>query len=571
MEQITSLKKRLARLVSDMFGGRVDENEIYPLFESPAEPKNGELCLPCFRLAKALRTPPGEIALTVARSLSELADEKKIKEISEVKAVSGYVNLYFSDELFRSLIDELGDISRLSKLGEGKTVCLDFSSPNIAKKFHLGHIGTTVIGNALRNIFNLCGYKTVAINHLGDWGTNFGMLICAFKMWSSREKVLSDGVIELEKIYARYNKESRNDKSLEDSARAAFSSLEKGNEEYLELWRLFKEVSLNEYMKVYEILGISFDSFTGESFYTDYMPAVVEELREKGLLKTDDGASVVYLSDYNMPPALILRSDGSTLYPTRDIAAAKWRKQEYDFDKCVYVTSAGQSLHFAQWFKVVELMGYDWAGDLVHVPYGTMSFGGEKLASRTGNIIYLDDLISQAVEKAEKIIEEKNPDLKNKRETAVAVGVGAVVFGGLSAARIKDVDFSWDTALSFEGDTGPYLQYTYARAASVIRKCGGDEVSAVFPYSPSDGEKRLVMQLSVFEDKIRSSLKDYEPSVITRYLLDTCGVFNQFYHSSPIIKAPEDAKGFRITLTKKFLQIAGNCLDLIGMAKTQEI
>ena len=267
----------------------------------------------------------------------------------------------------------------------------------------------------------------VAINHLGDWGTNFGKLICAYKMWSSKEKVETEGVIELERIYARFNKEANEDDKLNQLARDAFRELENGNEEYLEIWRYFKDISLKEYMKTYNLLDIDFDSYNGESFFTDKMPPVVEELKAKELLKIDDGASVVDLSEYNMPPVLILKRDGTTLYPTRDIAAAKWRKGEYGFDKCIYVTSAGQSLHFAQWFKVVDLMGYAWAKDLVHVPYGTMSFGGEKLASRTGNIIYLDDLLEQAIEKAEKIIEEKNAALLNKRETAVAVGVGAVI------------------------------------------------------------------------------------------------------------------------------------------------
>ncbi|MBP5238103.1 MAG: arginine--tRNA ligase, partial [Clostridia bacterium] len=352
-------------------------------------------------------------------------------------------------------------------------------------------------------------------------------------------------------------------------ARDAFCALEQGNEEYREIWRYFREISLREYMKTYDLLGIKFDSYNGESFYTDKMPAVVEELREKGLLKLDDGASVVDLSAYNMPPALILKRDGSTLYPTRDIAAAKWRKQEYDFDKCIYVTSAGQSLHFAQWFKVVELMGYDWANELVHVPYGTMSFGGEKLASRTGNIIYLDDLLAQAIEKAESIIDEKNADLEDKHETAVAIGVGAVVFNALFNARIKDVDFSWDSALSFEGNTGPYLQYTYARASSVLRKC--PEAGGFDGYSPNADEIALIKQLSLFDTKVLQALEQYEPSVITRYLLDTCGAYNQFYHSSPVVRAEGAEQNFRISLTAAFRETAGKCLELLGMRRTEEI
>ncbi|MEG2004320.1 MAG: arginine--tRNA ligase, partial [Clostridia bacterium] len=340
--------------------------------------------------------------------------------------------------------------------------------------------------------------------------------------------------------------------------------------EYLEIWRYFKEISIREYMKTYSLLYISFDSFNGESFFSDKMPAIVDELKQKDLLTINDGASVVDLSKYNMPPALILKRDGSTLYPTRDIAAAVWRKKEYDFYKCVYVTSSGQSLHFAQWFKVVELMGYDWAKDLVHVPYGTMSFGGEKLASRTGNIIHLDDLFSSAVEKAEKIISEKNSQLINKRETAVAVGCGAIVFNALSNSRIKDTSFDWDSALSFEGNTGPYVQYTYARASSVLRKAGTN-VKIPDDYTPSDEEIALIKLLCSFQDKVLQALSDYEPSEITRYALELCSAFNVFYHNCPVLKSEGDTRLFRLSLTAAVREILGESLDLLGIKRTEEI
>lgn len=541
--------------------------EILNTLEYPSDDKNGDLSFPCFKLAKIFKKAPPVIAKEIAEKLSLPAD------VERVEAVSGYVNFYLSPKYYTKLMNTVTYDGEVTSIGKGKTICIDFSSPNIAKKFHLGHIGTTVIGNSLRNIFKYCGYNVVAINHLGDWGTNFGKLICAYKMWSSREKVETEGVIELERIYARFNKEANENDALNQLARDAFRELENGNDEYLEIWRYFKEISLKEYMKTYDLMGITFDSFNGESFFTDKMPAVVEELKAKGMLKIDDGASVVDLSEFNMPPVLILKRDGTTLYPTRDIAAAKWRKQEYDFDKCIYVTSAGQSLHFAQWFKVVELMGYDWAKNLVHVPYGTMSFGGEKLASRTGNIIYLDDLLSQAIEKAEKIIEKKNAALQNRHETAVAVGVGAVIFNALFNSRIKDVDFSWDTALSFEGNTGPYVQYTYARSCSVLRKAGdnGEGELAFNDYVPNTDEIRLIKQLTLFGERVASAMKDYEPSVITRYLLECCWLFNQFYNTSPVLKADGQTKAFRIALTRAFREIAGRCLDLMGMTKTQEI
>ncbi len=556
------VKQELAQVVASATGVIAAEDALR-LFETPPDPTKGDIAFPCFRLSKFLRKPPAVIA-------QELAEQLELPDVIEkAEPVNGYLNFFIRPSYYAQMLASLGDHSALCESGKGKTACIDFSSPNIAKKFHLGHIGTTMIGNALRNIFEYCGWNVIAINYLGDWGTSFGKLICAYKMWSSREAIEKNGVIELERIYARFNKEAQADESLNQAARDAFCALEQGNEEYREIWRYFREISLREYMKTYDLLGIKFDSYNGESFYTDKMPAVVEELREKGLLKLDDGASVVDLSAYNMPPALILKRDGSTLYPTRDIAAAKWRKQEYDFDKCIYVTSAGQSLHFAQWFKVVELMGYDWANELVHVPYGTMSFGGEKLASRTGNIIYLDDLLAQAIEKAESIIDEKNADLKDKHETAVAIGVGAVVFNALFNARIKDVDFSWDSALSFEGNTGPYLQYTYARASSVLRKC--PDAGDCAGYSPNADEIALIKQLSLFDTKVLQALEQYEPSVITRYLLDTCGAYNQFYHSSPVVRAEGAEQNFRISLTAAFRETAGKCLELLGMRRTEEI
>ena len=389
-------------------------------------------------------------------------------------------------------------------------------------------------------------------------------------MWSSREAVEKRGLSELEDIYIRFNRECENDPTLADKGRAAFHELESGNEEYLEIWRYFREISLREYEKTYELLGIKFDSYNGEAFYTDKMPAIVEELKEKNLLKQDDGAYVVDLSEYNMPPALILKRDGSTLYPTRDIAAAKWRKQEYDFDKCIYVTSAGQSLHFAQWFKVVELMGYDWAKDLVHVPYGTMSFNGQKLASRTGNIIHLDELFASAAEKALAIIEEKNAALPDKEETARAIGCGAIVFNALFNNRMRDTDFNWDTALSFEGNTGPYVQYTYARASSVLRKAGN--VSDNFgDYEPVEAEISLIKQMLSFGDKVEQALSDYEPSVVTRYMLGLCSSFNIFYHDCPVMKADDKTKAFRVALTAAVKKVVGKCLDLLGMKRTEEI
>ncbi len=342
------------------------------LFEQPEDVAVGDLALPCFRLAKALRKSPAAIASDIAVSV-KLPDG-----VLRAEAVNGYLNFFIDPAFYAGRVDAILQNPDFGARGQGmgKTMVIDYSSPNIAKRFHVGHLGTTVIGNAIKNLHAFCGYRCVGINYLGDWGTQFGKLIVAYKKWSSADRVAERGIEELVDIYVRFSDESEKDPSLNDEARAAFAELERGNEEYLAIWRYFKEISLREYKKTYELLGIEFDSYDGESFFTDKMPAIVEELREKKLLVQDDGAWIVPLDAYGMPPALILKRDGSTLYPTRDIAAAVWRKKTYNFDKCIYVTSAGQSLHFAQWFKVVELMGYDWADQLVHVPYGTMSVGG---------------------------------------------------------------------------------------------------------------------------------------------------------------------------------------------------
>ena len=561
------LKKQLAQAVEEALG--VDAEQLgfglCSLFETPEDEKMGDIALPCFRLAKVLRKSPAAIAADAA-SRTALPDG-----IERADAVNGYLNFFISPSFYSGKVAEIladPDFGS-SGQGNGKTMVIDYSSPNIAKRFHVGHLGTTVIGNAIKNLHAFCGYKCVGINYLGDWGTQFGKLIVAYKKWSSAERVAERGIEELVDIYVRFSAESEKDPALNDEARAAFAELERGNGEYLEIWKYFKEISLREYMKTYKLLGIEFDSFDGESFFTDKMPAVVEELREKGLLKQDDGAWIVDLQKYGMPPALILKRDGSTLYPTRDIAAAIWRKKEYDFDKCIYVTSAGQSLHFAQWFKVVELMGYDWADRLVHVPYGTMSVGGEKLASRTGNVILLDDLFAEAISKAEKIIEEKNPVLADRHETAVAVGTGAVIFNALSGSRIKDTNFTWESALSFDGNTGPYVQYTDARCASLLRKAGG--YGSGDGVTPGADEVTLIRTLLRFPSRVNAALCEYEPSIISRYVLDVCAAFNLFYHNCRILGSQGAERDFRLMLTAATKQIIGKSLDLLTIRRTEEI
>ena len=541
--------------------------DLTAMLEYPPDANMGDLALPCFKLSKTLRRAPVQIAQTIADALAD-------KCIKRAEAVNGYLNLYISDEYLSSVVlDDViagGKKYGTSTLGEGKTVVLDYSSPNVAKPFHIGHLGTTVIGHSLRKIHEFAGYKCVGINYLGDWGTQFGKMIVAYKKWGNGEDITDGGTDKLVELYVKFHKAAEEDPSLEDEARAEFHKLELGDEENKALWKWFIDISLIEYKKTYDQLGIEFDSYKGESFYTDKMPAQVEKLREMGLLKIDDGASIVDLEEYGMPPCLILKRDGSTLYPTRDIAAAVYRKQTYDFDKAVYVTSAGQSLHFAQWFKVVELMGYDWADKLVHVPYGTVSINGAKLATRTGNVILLRDLFAQAIEKVFDIMDEKNPNLENKEKVAEAVGVGAIIFYYLSSNRIRDINFVLEDALSFDGNTGPYVQYTYARTCSLLEKakeCGAGKMCF-----SADEERALAKTIARFPEKVLEALDSYEPSVITRYILDVAAAFNRFYHNCPILSADnEDVYRTRIALTKATKTTLGNAFELICLKKTEKI
>ncbi|MBO5715163.1 MAG: arginine--tRNA ligase, partial [Clostridia bacterium] len=398
-----------------------------------------------------------------------------------------------------------------------------------------------------------------------------GKMIVAYKMWGDRDAINAGGIDKLVELYVKFHHAAEENPALNDEARAEFHKLELGDEENIALWKWFIDISIAEYKKTYAQLGIEFDSYKGESFYTDKMPAQVEKLRDMGLLKIDDGASIVDLEEYNMPPCLILKRDGSTLYPTRDIAAAVYRKQTYDFDKAIYVTSAGQSLHFAQWFKVVELMQYDWHDKLVHVPYGTVSINGAKLATRTGNVILLKDLFAQAIEKVSEIMDEKNPNLENKEKVAEAVGVGAIVFYYLSSNRIRDINFVLEDALSFDGNTGPYVQYTYARTCSLMEKAKEKELNDKVVFT-SDDERELVKTLARFPEKVLEALDLYEPSVVTRYILDVATAFNRFYHNCQILSATDiDVLSTRVALTKATNYVLGNAFELICLKKTEKI
>lgn len=573
-----TIKKRLSeKLFSVMeasFGTSPSAYELSAMLEYPPDSSMGDIALPCFKLSKALRKAPPVIASAVADALTGSLPEG----ISNALCAGGYLNFTVSDEYLRDeLVEKIlspGDIPYGgSDVGKGKTVVLDYSSPNVAKPFHIGHLGTTVIGHSLKKLHQFSGYNCIGINYLGDWGTQFGKLITAYRLWGDREMIEQGGIDKLVALYVRFHEEAENDPSLNDRAREEFSKLEQGDEENLALWRWFVDISLREYKKTYQQLDIEFDSYKGESFYTDKMPAQVQKLRDMGLLKIDDGASIVDLEQYGMPPCLILKKDGSTLYPTRDIAAAVYRKETYDFDKCIYVTSSAQCLHFAQWFKVVELMGYPWYKGLVHVPYGTVSINGEKLATRTGNVILLRDLFAQSIEKVREIMTEKGRQLDDMDSVAEAVGVGAIVYYYLSGSRIKDISFMLEDALSFDGNTGPYAQYTYARTCSILEKAGGvPDASAAEGAELTDSERELLRTLALFPEKVLGALEAYEPSIVTRYIYQLCAAFNKFYHDCPIAHADNGRIGAsRLRMTAAVRDVLGNALHLICMRTPEKI
>ncbi len=528
---MTDYKKTIAQNI-DIDGA--GEDEIYPLICYPADASMGDYSLPCFKFAKTLRRSPVQIAAVVAESFNA----KDTGMTAE--AVSGYVNFRldrgaFIKETVEKFFSRGEDFAPAES--NGKTVCIDYSSINIAKPFHIGHLLTTVIGGSLYRIFKFLGYNAVGINHLGDWGTQFGKLISAYKRWGDDADIEARGINALLELYVKFHEEAEKDEKLNEEGRSWFKKIEDGDGEALAIFSRFKEVTLRDVDKIYKRLGIEFDSYNGESFYNDKLADVVSELEAKGLLTESDGAKVVDLEKYGMPPCLILKSDGASLYATRDLAAAKYRKKTYDFDKSLYVVAYQQNLHFAQVFKVLELMGYEWAKDCVHVPFGMVSLeNAGALSTRKGNVVFLKDVLDTAVEKTAKIIEEKNPTLKDKEKTADTVGVGAVVFGALSTSRIKDMVFSYDKALNFDGETAPYIQYTHARCRSILSKAHSDFSGKVDYSELTDDESYAVIKLlSRFDETVSSAAEKYEPSIIARYLIDLSQSFNKFYISHRVV------------------------------------
>lgn len=562
-------KYEAAKLIAKAADMEIDE--VLGMIEVPANKEMGDYAFPCFKLAKKFRKAPNLIAADICGKL-EGSDS-----FTKIECVAAYINLFTDKSSYaKTVIESVNNAGAKygeSSEGEGKTIVIDYSSPNIAKPFHVGHLRSTVIGSALYNIFEKLGYKCVGINHLGDWGTQFGKLIEAYKLWGSKEAVEEKGISELTRIYVKFHEEAEKDDSLNDRARAWFVKMQDGDEEAISLWKWFYDISIKEFERVYEKLGVKFDYYTGESFYNDKMDAVVEELKAKNLLVESNGAMIVDLEDAKMPPCLILRTDGGTLYATRDITAALYRKKTYDFDKCIYVTAIDQNLHFAQWFKVIEKMGYDWSKDLVHVPFGLVSLEDGKLSTRKGKVVLMEDLLNEAVKKTTGIIDEKNPDLPNKEEVAKQVGIGAVIFDDLYNGRIKDIVFSWDRMLNFDGETGPYVQYTHARACSVLKKAGYDKKVENIDYSvlTDDAAADVCKTIALFNDKIKEAANRYEPSVIARYLVDVAQSFNKFYHDNIILADDENVKNARLALVDAVRTVIKSGLAILGIDAPEQM
>lgn len=560
----TKIVQLLANLVQD-----IDIDEIDKLLEIPPKSDMGDFAFPCFRFAKTLKKAPQLIAEEFKEKIGE------VDYLASIEAKGGYLN-FFVDKTM--LVKDIVDKSAVENYGagvqgKGKSVCIDYSSPNVAKNFHVGHLRTTIIGNSLYKIHEKLGYKVVRINHLGDWGTQFGKLIVAYKKWGNKEAVEQKGVSELMSLYVKFHDEADEHPELNDEARDWFAKMEQGNEEALEIWRVFVDISLIEYERIYKLLGMEFDYYTGESFYRDKTQNVINLLIDKKLLVESEGANIVSLDDYDMPPCLISKKDGSTIYATRDLAAALYRKETYDFSKCLYVTGLEQKLHFNQVFKVLELMGYDWYNQMIHVPYGLVSLKEGKISTRKGQVIYAEDILHESINKIKQIIQDKNPDLEDKDDVANKVGIGAILFNDLYNQRIKDVTFSWDKILNFDGETGPYVQYTYARAASVLRKSGLTEINTDIDYTVLTDEATIALlkEISRFPKVIEDAAERLEPSVVARYSIAVAQSFNKFYHDCQILSEKEEVKIARLKVVEISKNVIKRSLELLGIGAPEQM
>ena len=543
--------------------------EIYNLIEIPPQDDMGDYSFPCFALAKTLRKNPAIIA-------SDLAESLDLDDFDKVESLNAYINFFvdkkaYANSVLKEVLEKQSDFGK-SHLGEGKTIVIDFSSVNIAKPFHIGHIRSTVIGDAIRNIYEFLGYEVIATNYLGDYGTQFGTMIAAYKLWGDEEAINADPINELLKLYVRYNTEASENPEMMEAARAEFKNLEDGEEEARRLWQWFKDISLKEFERVYKLLDIEFTDYNGESYNSQYIPESLKLLKEKNLLAESEGAQIVDLSPYDLTPAIIVKSNGSSSYITRDIGTAINRKRKYDFAKNIYVVATQQNLHYHQLFKILELMGYDWYEDNKHVAFGMVSLKDKTMSTRKGQVVFLEDVLNKAIDKTKDIMKERSQSIEDIDETSQIVGIGAVKFQELYNSRIKDYVFDWDEVLNFDGETGPYVQYTYARAKSVMRKAGLEEVKAMeFDNLDAPEEITLIKSLAAFKDAVEKAHDKYEPSIVSRAVMEIAKNFNKFYNAQQIMVDDDKIKNERLALTYATSIVIKEGLGLLGIKTVEKM
>jgi len=542
---------------------------VYKDYEIPKS-EYGDFAFPCFSLAKVQKKNPAIIAKELSIELN-----KKFSDIGIFNSTGGYLNFKFLDKVFaEGILNEV--IEKKSRLGweksTGKIATIDFSSPNIAKPFSIGHLRSTSIGNSIKNIMIANGIKVIGVNHIGDWGTQFGKLIYAYREWGDEELLNKDGVKHLFDLYVKFHKESEANKVLDDLGRKEFKKLENGDEANRQLWNQIRDISLDEFIRIYKRLGVEFENYTGESFYEDKLDDVVKRLEKKGLLIESDGAIIVDLEEDGLPPALIKKTDGTTLYLTRDLAAAIYRKEVLNADYLLYVVGSEQRLHFEQLKAVIKRLGYEWYENIVHIDFGLFRFSGEKMSTRKGKVIFMEDVLNEAKETILSIIDEKNPDLSEKEKIAEEIGAGAIIFGDLVNERIKNITFTWEKMMQFEGDTGPYVQYAHARCRSILRKGEiSDEHRFSIPEEIDVYERELLREVLIYSVKINKSLESYKPHYIAESLLQITKAFNRFYQNCPVLSSEENTKQFRVSLVKMTADVLKGGMGLLGMSSPNQM
>ena len=566
------LKEEVGRLLAPLVS--LEPAEVIKLLEVPPEPSYGDLAFPCFALARERKKAPALIA-------KELCEELAGSEghFWDKAAPRGpYLNFYIAPEAYgREVLHQIldgGEAYGHSNLGRGGNVTIDYSSPNIAKPFGVGHIRSTVIGHSLYLIYKALGYNSIGINHLGDWGTQFGKLIVAFKHWGEESELEADPVNYLYRLYVQFHQRVEEDPVFDDEARAWFKKLEEGDEEAVAYWTRFRRLSLDNYALIYDLLGIEFEYFHGESHYNEMLDDVIRLVQDQGIAKESEGALIIDLEPYGLPPVMLRKKDGATLYITRDLAAAIYRRETFNFARSIYVVGAEQVLHFQQLFKVLELLGFEWAKDCVHVPFGLIRFKEGRMSTRAGKIILLDEVLQRSIEMAREIIEEKNPDLADKENAARIVGLGAVRFGDLSNDRIKNIEFDWEKVLDFSGETAAYIQYAHARICSILRKSAPEyekwDETAV-SLLVREEEITLIKVLALLPEKIIASAENYRPSILARYLVDVAREFNRFYHNCPVLGSEGKLQHGRLLLIGAARQVIANGLGLLGITAPGEM